>query len=177
MCKKSYRMNFKAFETDRLIIRPTNVSDAPFILELMNTPKWLQFIGDRKLKTIHDAANYISSKMLPQLKELGYSNNTVIRKFDNVKIGCCGLYNRIGLDGIDIGFAFLPNFEGKSYAYEASNKIKDAALNEFNIQTLKAITSKENVGSQRLLEKLGLTFTKMITIPNDPEALILYELQ
>ncbi|MBL7750575.1 MAG: hypothetical protein JNN29_04285, partial [Chitinophagaceae bacterium] len=68
-------MNYKTFETDRLIIRPTVEEDAAFILELLNTPKWIQFVGDRKVHTEADAQNYIRIKMMPQLERLGYSNN------------------------------------------------------------------------------------------------------
>lgn len=141
-------MKYIKFETERLIIRPV---------------------------TIDDARAYIENKMLPQLKELGYGNYTVIRKADKTKIGTCGLYNREGLDGIDIGFAFLPKFHGQGYAYESAKILKDAAFSKFNIQKLRAITMKENKSSQKLLEKLGLAYTKNIKIPNDHEELMLYE--
>ena len=95
---------YSSFETDRLYLRPTTVVDASFIMELLNTPKWIKYIGDRNIKSVADAALYIENKMLPQLEELGYSNYTVIRKSDLQKIGSCGLYNRKGIDGIDIGF-------------------------------------------------------------------------
>ena len=96
------------FETERLFIRPTSLEDAPFIFELLNPPKWKKFIGDRNIHSIKDAEAYIENKMLPQLEKLGYTNNTVIRKFDRQKIGSCGLYNREGIEGVDIGFSLLP---------------------------------------------------------------------
>lgn len=81
------------FKTERLIIRPTSIDDAAFINELLNSPKWKQYIGDRNINSVGDASAYIINKMLPQLEKLGYSNNTVIRKSDGKKIGTCGLYN------------------------------------------------------------------------------------
>ena len=84
-----------------------------FILELFNTPKWLKYIGERNMKTTENAEKYIETKMLPQLKKLGYSNYTLIKKEDNIKFGTCGLYDREGLDGIDIGFALFPEHEKK----------------------------------------------------------------
>ncbi|MFD2513460.1 GNAT family N-acetyltransferase [Pontibacter locisalis] len=167
---------FRSFETERLIIRPTAYEDASFIYELLNTPKWLQFIGDRKVNSLKDAEAYIKNRMMPQLERLGYSNYTIIRKSDGVKLGTCGLYDRVGLDGIDIGFAFLPQYEKNGYAFEAANKIKEAAFSCFNIDQICAITTKENTASQKLLEKLGLKYITMVKIPNDEEELLLYQL-
>ena len=170
-------MTPKSFETERLIIRPTNIEDAPFIFELLNSPKWLKNIGNRNIKTVDDAKAYIENKMVPQLEKLGYSNNTVIRKSDGVKLGTCGLYNREGLDGVDIGFAFLPQYEKMGYAFESTNKIKEVAKTEFGIEEISAITLPENIDSQKLLKKLGLTFQKLIRLPNDPEELMLFHIK
>lgn len=169
-------MSYITFETERLFLRPTNDSDATFIMALLNTPKWLQYIGDRNVKTVGDAADYIKEKMTPQLERLGYSNYTLIRKQDGAKMGCCGLYDREGLEGIDIGFAFLPEFEQMGYAFEAANRVKEAALNEFGIRTISAITSKENVSSQKLIEKLGLQLMGTTQLPNEEEEVLVYKL-
>ncbi|APC97667.1 GNAT family N-acetyltransferase [Francisella frigiditurris] len=63
-------MNYKIFEIERLIIKPTCISDAEFIYALMNTPKWIKYIGDRNINTIEDARNYIKIKIHPQLEDL-----------------------------------------------------------------------------------------------------------
>lgn len=170
-------MKYKTFETERLFIRPSIEEDSVFMLELMNTPKWKKFIGDRNLKTPEDAADYIRKRMLPQLERLGFSNYTVIRKKDGKKIGICGLYDREGLDGIDIGYGLLPEFEGKGYAYEASLKLLDAAFTEFQIKFLSAITAKANTSSQKLLEKLGLKLIGTIILPNETEEILHYQIQ
>ena len=115
--------------------------------------------------------------MITQLERLGYSNYTVTRKSDNIKIGCVGLYDREGVDGIDIGYSFLPDFEGKGYAFEAASEIKRAAKEDFELSDLSAITVKENSGSRKLLEKLGFEFREIIRIPNDPNVLMLYTIK
>ncbi|MEL6254883.1 MAG: GNAT family N-acetyltransferase [Bacteroidota bacterium] len=166
---------YKTFETERLILRPTHESDAAYILEIMNTPKWIKNIGDRKVHSEAAAIKYIQERMLPQLERLGYSNYTVIRKSDGVKMGSCGLYDREGLDGIDIGFAFLPAYEKKGYAYEASSRIMKAAIEDFGIGLIKAITIPSNTASQKLLEKLGLKFQKRFFMEGDSEELMLYQ--
>lgn len=164
----------KSFTTQRLSIQPTSEEDAVLIYELMNTPKFIQFVGNRNIQSIEEARAYIRKKMLPQLHSLGYSNYTIIRKEDNKKLGSCGLYNREGLDGIDIGFGLLPQYEGKGYAFEASQRILKAAIEDFKIKSIQAITSKENLGSQALLKKLGFRVSGSITLPGETEELILF---
>ncbi|QHI37982.1 hypothetical protein IMCC3317_33650 [Kordia antarctica] len=167
---------YKNFETERLFIKPTSVEDAEFIFELINSPKWIENIGDRNIRSVEAAKDYIVTKMRPQLERLGFSNYTLTRKIDNVKIGTCGLYDREGLEGIDIGFAFLPEYERKGFAFEAANKIKNVAFNEFGVNAISAITSKNNTSSQKLLEKLGLKLTGTTKLPNETEELLVYKM-
>lgn len=167
----------RTINTDRLILRPTVEEDAEFILELLNVPKWLKYIGDRDIKSTQDAIEYIKIRMLPQFERLGYGNYTVIRKSDNAKIGTCGLFDREGLEGIDIGFAFLPEYEMNGYAFESANALQKAAFNEFGIKEIKAITRKDNISCQKLLEKLGLKLSETTKLPNDEEELLLYRIK
>ena len=166
----------KFFETERLILRPTNETDAPFVLELFNSPKWLEYIGDRNVNSLEDAKSYIENKIMSQYDKLGYGNYTVIRKKDNVTLGSCGLYDREGLEGVDLGFAFLPEYEGKGYAYEAATKVKQIAFEEFKLKELSAITLEINTSSRKLLERLEFSLKGTIRIPNDDEELLLYKL-
>ena len=99
---------YKSFSSKRLIIRPTFEQDAELIFQLMNTPKFIKYVGDRKISSINDAKNYIHYKMLPQLYKIGYSTYTLVKKSKGNKIGICGLYDRNGIEGIDIGFSILP---------------------------------------------------------------------
>lgn len=170
-------MNYINFETERLIIRPTYLEDADFIFELLNSKNWIEYIGDRNVKSIEDTEDYIKNKMMPQLERLGYSNYTIIEKECNNKIGTVGLYDRDGLEEIDIGFALIPNYEKKGYAYEASNRIKEAAFFEFGINALCAITSKNNLSSQTLLKKLGLEKVGTKKLPTNNEELLLYRVE
>ena len=167
---------YKTYETERLLLKPTSEEDAEFVFELFNTPNWLKYIGNRNVLSIESAREYINFKMLPQLERLGFGNYTVIRKSDHISMGICGLYDREGLDGIDIGFAFLPEYGGNGYAFESANKLKQVAFTEFGITEVVAITTQDNTTSQKLLEKLGLTFTGTTKIPNDDEELLLYKI-
>jgi RimJ/RimL family protein N-acetyltransferase len=169
--------SYRHFETERLILRPTELEDAVLVLELLNTPKWLKFIGDRNVKSLEEAQEYIKNRMLPQLERLGYSNYTLVTKSDGTPIGTCGLYDRDGLEGIDIGFALLPQFEGQGYGFEAAKRIKAAAFEDFGIDQLQGITSQENIASQTLLKKLGFNLVGTTRLPNQKEDLFLFKTQ
>lgn len=166
---------YKTFETDRLLIKPTDIEDAAFIFNLLNTPKWIEFIGNRNIENIEDAKKYIENKMLPQLHRLGFGNYTVILKSNKNKIGLCGLYDREDLDGIDIGFAFLPDFEGKGYALEAASKLLHIASTEFNLSQVSAITDLHNLASQNLIKKLGFKKVGLTSMSNQTKKLLLYK--
>ena len=164
------------YETERLYLRPTGSEDAEFIFALMNSPKWIQYIGDRNIRDVVDAEAYILNKMSPQYERLGFGNYTLIRKADMVKIGTCGLYDREGLDGVDIGFAFLPQFEKQGYGFEAASKVKSLGFEVFNLEKISAITTKENLNSQKLLLKIGLKYSGMHTPPDDEPLMLFSEM-
>ena len=168
---------FKSFISKRLIIRPTFEQDAKLIFQLMNTPKFIKYIGDRKISSINDARNYIKVKMLPQLHLMGYSNYTLINKSNGDKIGICGLYNRDGIDGIDIGFGILPHFESLGYAYESSSRLIKGAFEELELEEIKAIANQDNIPSQKLIKKLGFEFTGKTVLPNENDELLLFEIK
>jgi len=166
----------KTYETERLIIKFVDINDAEFLMKLVNTEKWLKNIGDRNIYNLEDAETYVREKNLPQIERLGFGNCVVILKSSNTKIGSCGLYDREGIEGVDIGFAFLEEYEGKGYAYESAKKIMNVGINEFGLKKVSAITLPSNESSIKLIEKLGLKFKEAIRIPNDDDELNLYEL-
>lgn len=168
---------YAQFDTERLRLIPTSIDDADFLLVLLNSPKWLKYIGDRKVETIEDAITYIQNRMNPQLERLGFGNYTVSLKSNNQKIGICGLYDRKGLEGLDIGFAFLPEFEKKGYAFESAYKLLEVAVEKFKIKEISAITTEDNSESQKLLVKLGLQFEKKFFLEGDSEELMLFKLR
>lgn len=164
------------FQTNRLIIRPTDETDAPFLVTLMNSPGWLQYIGDRQVYSKEGAVEYIRNRITPQFERLSYGSYTVLRKSDETKIGTCGLYDRDGINGIDIGYALLPDFQGNGYAFEAVDQLKILAFNQFGLTKIHAITNKENLSSQRLLKKIGLHFDSFVTLPHQAEEVMLFSL-
>ena len=173
--KKNLMEKIKRLETERLLLEPMTINEAPFILELYNSPNFIKFIGDRNIKSIDDAENYIINKFLPQFERLGYGNFLIKLKADEKKIDSVGIFEREGLEVHDIGFSFLPEFEGKGYGFESAKKLMETAFSELGLKKISAITSKENVASQKLIEKLGLNYLKTIQLPDDEEELLYYE--
>jgi ribosomal-protein-alanine N-acetyltransferase len=165
----------KSYETERLIIRPMSLEDADLILELYNMPNFIKFIGNRNIRNLEDAENYIQSKFLPQFDKLGFGNYLIVLKEGNQKIGGVGIFEREGLDIVDIGFSVLEKFEGKGYMFEAAQKVKSIGMNDFGLKKVSAITTKDNISSQKLIERLGLRFQKYVTLPNEVEELMYYE--
>lgn len=162
------------YETERLILKPVSKEDAKFVLELMNSEKWLQNIGERNVKTIEDAEKYIEERMRPQYIK-GYYNYLVVNKETLEKMGSCGIFTRDGLEIPDIGFAFLPQFEGKGFAYESAKKVFELGIQNLGITKLSGITLETNHSSRKLLEKLGLIFKRMVSLPDDTQELMYYE--
>ncbi len=162
------------YETKRLVLQPPTLEDAPFFIELFNSPKWLKFIGDRNVHSISDAENYITTKMLPQQEKLGFGIYVLIEKTMQEKVGTCGLYDRPGLEGVDLGYALLPQFEGNGYINEAAEKLLELAKNEFNLTQVKAITTLNHIASHNVLLKLGFKIEKQFFMEGDSEELYLF---
>ncbi|PIF43774.1 RimJ/RimL family protein N-acetyltransferase [Chryseobacterium sp. 52] len=163
------------YETERLIIQPISVDDREFIFELYNRPKFIKYIGNRGINTISDAENYIKNRFLPQFDRLGFGNYLIVTKDKGEKIGAVGIFEREGLDVVDIGFSLLEEFEGKGYAFESAQKVKSISMDIFGLMKISAITSKDNFSSQKLIEKLGLEFKTYVTLPDEDEELMYYE--
>ncbi|MFJ7921580.1 GNAT family N-acetyltransferase [Lysinibacillus fusiformis] len=163
-------------ETERLILRLQTTVDAPFILELVNDPSWIQFIGDRGVKTAEEAALYIENGAIRMYEQFGFCLYVVEKTEDQTPIGICGFVKRDNLEDVDIGFAFLPDYWGKGYAYEAASAVLAYGLETLGFNRIVAITTQDNHASAKLLERIGLQFEKVIQFSNDSEELRLFSL-
>ncbi len=138
------------------------VADAPFILELLNDPDWLRYIGDKGVRTLDDARHYIESGPRAMYARFGFGLFVTELKGSGTPAGICGLIKRDNLEDVDIGFAFLPAFRGRGFAYEAAAAALEYGKRECGLQKIVAITSLDNDASGRLLERLGLRFERTI---------------
>jgi ribosomal-protein-alanine N-acetyltransferase len=149
--------------TPRLTLRELQISDAGFVLELLNEPSFKRFIGDKQVRSIADAEHYIANGPVASYARHGFGLLLVhLRDAVATPVGICGLLQRDTLAHPDIGFAYLPAFWGRGYGFEAGSAVLDDARQRLHLSQLLGLTSPDNVASIRLLEKLGLRFERVI---------------
>lgn len=165
----------KILETERLLIREFTPDDAPYILEQLTSEEWLRFIGDRNVYDLAGARNYLVNHLIPSYAAKNFGFYAVDLKSNETTIGMCGLVKRDELEDIDIGFAFLPAYFKKGYAYESAKAVLDFAFGNLKQERICAITMVENESSINLLQKLGLQYKKQVLFDNPPEELMLFE--
>jgi [ribosomal protein S5]-alanine N-acetyltransferase len=161
-------------ETERLILRWLTTDDAAFILELLNEPSWIRYIGDKGVRTLEDAKNYILTGPLNMYSQLGFGLYLVERKQGRTPIGICGLLKRDTLEYPDIGFAFLSRYQTHGYGFESASATLKYGHEQLHLKRILAITSMDNHGSSKLLEKIGMKFEGTIIFPIDTEELKLF---
>lgn len=161
-------------ETNRLSLRRLTPDDAEFMLDLLNQPSFIQFIGDRKVRTLEAARAYISNGAVKSYERHGFGMYLTALKDSGVPIGICGLVKRNTLEDVDVGFAFLPQFWLKGYAYESASAVMEYGRNVLGLSRIVGIVSPDNVGSIRVLEKIGLRFERMVRLSADDIELKLF---
>ena len=158
-------------ETERLSLRKLTVDDAEFILALLNEPSFLRYIGDKKVRNLDDARQYILNGPVASYERHGFGLNCVELRESHTPIGICGLLKREELPDPDIGFALLPDFWNQGFAFEAAEAVlKDGR----NLQRILAITSLDNEASIKLLQRLGFRFEGVVQLKPDGEQLKLF---
>jgi RimJ/RimL family protein N-acetyltransferase len=161
-------------ETERLIIRRLEIGDAEFILGLLNDPSFLRFIGDKGVRTLDDARRYLANGPIASYERFGFGLYLTSLRDDGAPIGICGLLKRDSLNDVDVGFAFLPRFWSKGYAFEAATAVMAYGRNVLGLRRIVAVTSPDNESSIRLLEKLGMRFESMVRLSEDSSELRLF---
>jgi RimJ/RimL family protein N-acetyltransferase len=140
----------------------------------LNEPSWLQYIGDKGIKTLSDAERYIEDGPVAMYAQLGFGLYLVELAASGESVGMCGLIKRDTLEDVDLGFAFLSRFRGNGYAYEAAAAVMSYAKISLGIDRIVAITTPDNQASIRLLRKLGFTLERLITATAAGQDLELY---
>jgi RimJ/RimL family protein N-acetyltransferase len=161
-------------ETNRLLIRRLDADDAAFILRLVTDPAWLRFIGDKGIRTLEDAREYIQNGPVTMNRRLGFGLYLVENQADGQPMGICGFIRRDGLDDVDLGFALLPEYRGQGYAFEAAAALMVYGASVLGLSRVAAITTPENDASAKLLEKLGFRFDRVIRLAPDAAETRLY---
>lgn len=160
--------------TERLIIRQLTLKDCSFFFELVNDPAWIQNIGDRNVKTLQDAEDYLNDRIIPPYNDLGFGFYAVVDKETKTILGISGFIKRDELEHVDVGFAFLPQGRGKGYAFESTQALMDYGKKTLGFTTILGIANNENKRSHRLLEKIGLRFQRYIQLYNEEKEISLF---
>ena len=153
--------------TQRLNLRRMTVEDSEFILELLNDPAFVQFVGDKGVRSADDARQYIVTGPMASYEQHDFGLWVVEPKGTNTAAGICGLLKREALTDVDIGFAFLPRFRSMGYAFEAAEAVLDYGRTTLGLERIVAITDEANAGSLRVLEKIGMRFDRLIRLSDD----------
>jgi RimJ/RimL family protein N-acetyltransferase len=161
-------------ETERLVLRKISADDAEFIVELLNQPSFLRYIGDKEVRNAADAIRYIQTGPIASYEQFGFGLYLVALKASGVSIGICGLLKRDSLPDVDIGFAFLPSYWSQGYAFESASAVMDYGREVLGLSRIVAITSFDNDASIRLLEKIGLRFERLIKLSEDASEVRLF---
>ncbi len=169
----------KILETERLLLREITRDDADFILDLLNQPSFIKFIGDRGVRTAEQAQSYIDSRFTKSYRDNGFGLYAVDLKDDEsfaltnvrasapIRIGVCGFVKRDSLPDPDIGFALLPQFERKGYAFESADAVMRYAKETLKLPRVLAITTLDNESSGSLLHKLNFVFEREIQLGDE----------
>ena len=166
----------KPLGTARLILRELNADDAAFILQLLNEPAWLRFIGDRGIRSLDAARDYILQGPMAMYRRHGFGLWLVERREGNVPVGICGLIKRDSLEDVDLGFAFLSSYWRQGYAFESAVGTISYGKNDLQLPKIVAVVSPDNEGSVRLLEKLGFSFERVVRLSDGAPETRLYAL-
>lgn len=157
-------------ETARLTLRRLEFDDAAFLVGLLNQPSFLANIGDRGVRNIEDAHRYLREGPLAMYDKYGYGLWHVARRADGVPMGMCGLLRRDILPDTDLGYAFLPEFWGQGYAFEAAEATLRHGAGKFGLKRVIGVVSEGNTASIRVLTKLGMSFERMVSMrPDEPD--------
>lgn len=155
-------------------MREVSEADAGFILELLNDPDFIRNVADRGVRTIEAARLYVLERFVESYRRQRFGFWLVETKDERMPAGICGLVKRDSLPGVDIGYAFLPPFRSKGYAYESASGVTAYARNVLGLRRLYAIVNPDNAGSIRVLEKLGMRFERMVRLPDDEQEIKLF---
>jgi RimJ/RimL family protein N-acetyltransferase len=161
-------------ETERLILRRLSTDDAQFVLELLNEPSFLRYIGDRGVRNLEQAVQYILDRLAAGYERNGFGLYLVELKESGIPIGISGLVKRDSLPDADIGFAFLPAYWSKGYAIESAAAVMNHAREDLGLTRIVAINSPDNEASEKLLGKIGLRFERLIKLSEDAEEVKLF---
>jgi len=144
--------------TTRLFARQLLESDIPGMHLLHRNPAVMKYIHkpeetpDETRSTFDRVMNYHQNHREFGMWSVFLKNDTYI--------GWVILKHLDNTADVEIGYRFRPEFWGKGYATEMASVVRDYGFQKLELPTIVGITLPENIASQRVLEKIGLTYRK-----------------
>ncbi|WJG09012.1 GNAT family N-acetyltransferase [Aliiglaciecola sp. LCG003] len=142
--------------TERTIVRRIALSDAEFILRLVNDPSWLKHIGDRQVHSLNDAETFIQQGPLDSYQKNDFGLYVYADRTSLLPMGLCGLLQRDYLSAPDIGYATLAEYRGQGLTFEAVQAVLDYEVKKAQLPYVYAMVSAHNPSSISLLKKLAM---------------------
>jgi RimJ/RimL family protein N-acetyltransferase len=161
-------------ESERLVLREFHLDDAEFVLQLLNEAAFLRFIGDKGVRTLADARDYLLKGPIESYRRFGFGLYLTSLREDGAPVGMCGLVKREGLVDVDVGFALRSRYWSRGYAVEAAAAVLDYGKRTLNLRRIVAIANPDNHASIAVLERIGLKFERMIQLSSDAPELKLF---
>jgi len=162
--------------TERLVLRQPELSDAAFLLQLLNDPGFLRFIGDRQVRTLAEAETYLQQRILASFRQHGFGLWLAEQRSDGAAVGLCGLVVRDYLPCPDLGYALLTTSCGKGYGTELATAVLQYCFEHTALTGLCAIVTADNQPSKRLLVNIGMTASGQVQDPTTAEWLDLFRI-
>lgn len=148
-------------ETERLIFRQWTQEDYPVFKSYFSDPISSKYVGG--IKNPEEAWRLLAS-YIGHYELYGYSYLAVTEKTSKKLIGSVGLWNSPPWPEPELGYWLIPEFQGKSYAFEAALALKNYALERLNMISLVSYISSDNIPSQKLALRLGAKYDKEIDL-------------
>jgi RimJ/RimL family protein N-acetyltransferase len=161
-------------ETARLQLRHLDYDDAPFIVDLLNQEAFIHFIGDKGVRDIAGACEYLRQGPLESYWRHGFGLYLTSLRDGGTPIGICGLVKRDALEDVDVGFAFLPQYAGRGYATESAAAVLEHGYRVFRLKRIVGITAPDNQASIAVLQKIGLRFERLVRLGADGKQVNLF---
>lgn len=144
-------------ETDRLVLRRTVKSDIDEFFFIQLNPNIRRYLGTNRLgDDLEKNRKYFNEE---KYNELNYYRWTIVRKEDNKILGCIYLNihdEKARTAGID--YWIREDAWGNGYTTEASRKILNFAFDTLNINRIESCGEKDNPGTYKVMEKIGLKY-------------------
>jgi len=153
--------NFPTLETERLILRKLRLEDAKDLFEYASDPKVSKYVTWETHKSIEDSINLIKFTHERYEKREGIIWGIVYKENKKV-IGTCDISPVTKHFRAEIAYALSRDYWGKGIATEAVKEAIRFGFEKMNLNRIQAMCSPENIGSYRVMEKVGMKYEGLI---------------